>query len=423
MSRVTLSSLLDRSNRNMATGTHPVVRESALEVVRRAYAEGINVQISEGYRSNARQNHLYAQGRTRSGNIVTNARGGYSWHNYGIAVDFFLTNHTGSTAIWTVDSKWRRAAEIAIDLGFEWGGKWTSFVDYPHLQMAGGLTMAQMRAGRKPNIVSRVGSGSIRPASRPQTSTSESLVDYMNSKKMDSTYGNRAALAKKYGIDNYSGEGYQNLELLRILKGHSVPKISTGWVKNKTGWWYREADGSYPSSQWKRIDSQWYLFNKAGYMLTDWQRVNETWYYMNASGHMQTGWIKPRKSWYYMNDQGAMQTGWVELNKHWYYLDENGRMQTGWIDLGKTWFYTDQSGTMQTGWKYISNNWFYFDDNGGMRIGWYELEDQWYYFNDKGYMQSGLVEVNGKHYYLERSGALITEEAIELEANKHGELK
>ena len=155
---VSLQTLLDRSNRNMATGTHPVVRESALEMIRRAYREGIYVQISEGHRSYARQNDLYAQGRTRPGNIVTNARGGQSWHNFGIAVDFFLVSDDGQRAIWTVNNKWRRAAQIAKQLGFEWGGDWTSFVDYPHLQMTGGLTLAQLRAGRKPNLVSRVNS-------------------------------------------------------------------------------------------------------------------------------------------------------------------------------------------------------------------------------------------------------------------------
>lgn len=154
---VTLQTLLDRSNRNMAQGTHSVVRESALELIRRAYKEGIYVQISEGHRSYARQNELYAQGRTKPGNIVTNAKGGQSWHNFGIAIDFFLVSDDGKQALWNVNSKWRRAAQIGKQLGFEWGGDWTSFVDYPHLQMTGGLTLAQLRAGRKPKLTSKVG--------------------------------------------------------------------------------------------------------------------------------------------------------------------------------------------------------------------------------------------------------------------------
>ncbi|APC48948.1 hypothetical protein BME96_12420 [Virgibacillus halodenitrificans] len=132
---VSLQTLLDRSNRNMDKGTHPVVRDKALELIKRAYKERIYVQISEGYRSHARQQALYDQGRTTPGNIVTNAKPGQSIHNYGTAVDFFLVSDDGQDAIWKVDKKWRRAAAIGKSLGFEWGGDWKSFKDYPHLQM------------------------------------------------------------------------------------------------------------------------------------------------------------------------------------------------------------------------------------------------------------------------------------------------
>jgi len=170
---VSLQTLLDRSNRNMASGTHKVVRESALEIIRRAYKEGIYVQISEGHRPNGRQNDLYAQGRTKPGNIVTNARGGQSWHNYGVAVDFFLTSNDGSKALWTVNNKWRRAAAIGKSLGFEWGGDWTGFVDYPHLQMTGGLSLADLQAGKRPKLTSKVGNKTPAP-SKPSSGGSSS---------------------------------------------------------------------------------------------------------------------------------------------------------------------------------------------------------------------------------------------------------
>ena len=44
--------------------------------------------IVSGYRSSAEQNALYAQGRTTAGPIVTNAKGGQSAHNVGMAIDF-----------------------------------------------------------------------------------------------------------------------------------------------------------------------------------------------------------------------------------------------------------------------------------------------------------------------------------------------
>src|SRR5699024_8557924 len=45
-----------------------------------------------------------------------------------------------------------------------------------------------------------------------------SVVDYMNSKGMDSSYSNRAKLSKQYGISGYEGTSSQNATLLSKLK-------------------------------------------------------------------------------------------------------------------------------------------------------------------------------------------------------------
>jgi len=152
---VSLSILLNRSIRNMGN-VHPVVKESALEVIKRAYDEGIYVQISSGYRSYEEQRRLYNQGRSTSGNIVTNAESGESYHNHKLAVDYFLVSEDGNDSIWVVNSDWRRVAVIGKSLGFEWGGDWISFKDYPHLQMSDGLSVWQLMAGEKPHLVSQV---------------------------------------------------------------------------------------------------------------------------------------------------------------------------------------------------------------------------------------------------------------------------
>jgi peptidoglycan LD-endopeptidase CwlK len=164
MGRVSLDTLLQRSEKNMGSGMNAIVKKSVLEVIRRAYKEGINAQISHGMRTYAQQNALYAQGRTKSGSKVTNARGGYSNHNFGLAVDYFLTSEDGSKAIWTVNSDWKHVAAIAKSLGFSWGGDWTSFRDYPHLEMTGGLSTAQLRAGKRPSLTDRTGIKTTAPS-------------------------------------------------------------------------------------------------------------------------------------------------------------------------------------------------------------------------------------------------------------------
>lgn len=160
---VALQTLLDRSIKNMGSGIHSVVKASALEMIKRAYKEGIYAQISAGYRSMDEQAALYGQGRLyysyRGKNYsnlakpkVTNAKPGQSFHNFGVAIDYFIVTDDGKTALWTINTKWRRVAAIGKELGFKWGGDWTGFKDYPHLEMTGGLSYSQMRAGKKPSL-------------------------------------------------------------------------------------------------------------------------------------------------------------------------------------------------------------------------------------------------------------------------------
>ncbi|MFJ7682314.1 M15 family metallopeptidase [Peribacillus butanolivorans] len=143
---VKLESLIDRSITNMRDGINPTVKESALELIKRAYDENIYVQITSGYRGMEEQAALYGQGRETyvyNGKdygdptmpIVTNAKPGQSNHNFGTAIDFVLMNDDGDRVIWDVNEKWKRVAEIGKELCFKWGGDWTSFKDYPHLEM------------------------------------------------------------------------------------------------------------------------------------------------------------------------------------------------------------------------------------------------------------------------------------------------
>ncbi len=219
---------------------HPVVKQGAEEIIRRAYKQGIYVLFSDGYRSNAEQNALYAQGRTKPGKIVTNARGGQSLHNYGLAIDMFITNQAGTTASWNV-SDLRKVAQIAKGLGFEWGGDWKTFKDNPHLQMTGGLSMAQLQAGQRPNLTLKTGSTSTVKPSKPQTKPTTTkpsgnlgLVDWMKSQKMDSSFNNRKKLAGQYGISNYKGIAAQNNSLLAKLKAGKPKQSAPAKKGNQT---------------------------------------------------------------------------------------------------------------------------------------------------------------------------------------------
>lgn len=141
-----LQSVINKSSKRLEN-LNPWVYNGAIELIKRAYEEGIYVRIVQGYRSIEEQNALYAQGRTTKGQIVTQVHGGYSYHNYGLAVDFCLGNEDMTEVYWDVNDQWWRVVEIAEELGFEAGARWTDFQDTPHIQMAFGLTCQQLMNG------------------------------------------------------------------------------------------------------------------------------------------------------------------------------------------------------------------------------------------------------------------------------------
>jgi len=135
-----------RSEKSIAT-LLPEVQPIARALVQKAAQSGIQIKIISGLRTYAEQDELYAQGRTKSGPKVTNARGGYSNHNFGIAFDvgvFEGTKYLGESA------KYKAVGVLGMDLGLEWGGGWKTIVDQPHFQLrpkwAGGITEKEMLA-------------------------------------------------------------------------------------------------------------------------------------------------------------------------------------------------------------------------------------------------------------------------------------
>jgi len=125
---------------------HPKLRESLLQEYKEAnnlLGKGARLRFAYVYRSNALQDKLYNQKPK-----VTNAKGGQSIHNYGLAFDVVLLydndgNGTFEEASWSMirdfdkDSKadWMEIVNYFKSKGWEWGGDWKSFKDAPHFQL------------------------------------------------------------------------------------------------------------------------------------------------------------------------------------------------------------------------------------------------------------------------------------------------
>ena len=127
-------------------------------------------------------------------------------------------------------------------------------------------------------------------------------------------------------------------------------EVEPKWKRNDTGWWYVNADGSYPTNKWQKINNVWYYFDSNGYMKANsWHKHSDGyWYYLLPSGAMATSWVLISNKWYYFKEDGKMATGWVKYKDHWYYLDaKDGDMKSNqFIKSGNGWYYIKPDGTM-----------------------------------------------------------------------------
>lgn len=139
------------------TSLHPVVAAKMMELIKLTSKAGITILITDGFRSSLEQDALYEQGRSAKGQVVTNVKGGASYHNYGLAIDFALRTPHGDV-IWDLKydgnrngkADWAEVVAIAKTLGFAWGGDWKTFKDYPHLQMDFGYSINELKRGKRP---------------------------------------------------------------------------------------------------------------------------------------------------------------------------------------------------------------------------------------------------------------------------------
>lgn len=96
--------------------------------------DGLDVRIISGTRTYVEQDALFRKGRFGNpGPKVTNARGGQSNHNFGLAWDIGLFE--GGKYI-TAVKKYKELANLVMGVlpNLEWGGNWQSFQDVPHYQ-------------------------------------------------------------------------------------------------------------------------------------------------------------------------------------------------------------------------------------------------------------------------------------------------
>jgi UDP-N-acetylmuramoylalanine--D-glutamate ligase len=121
----------------------PKVKALAEALVASCKKEGIKIVISRGFRSVEEQDALFAKGRTAPGEIITMAKGGQSFHNYGVAFDVrpSLAEERESTR----EEVYRKVGAVGKRLGLAWGGDWKEFLDLPHFEYTAGYSIEDFR--------------------------------------------------------------------------------------------------------------------------------------------------------------------------------------------------------------------------------------------------------------------------------------
>ena len=123
---------------------HPAIQDQVRIIIAELAQMGIYIRVTSAFRTFAEQEAEYAKGRTAPGSIVTNAKAGQSYHNYGLAVDV-VEMLNGITPLWN-NPNWNKIAAVFKKYGFEWGGDFTSIKDKPHFQKPFGYNTNQLYA-------------------------------------------------------------------------------------------------------------------------------------------------------------------------------------------------------------------------------------------------------------------------------------
>lgn len=130
---------------------HPMVSAMARDALSKCKDAGIDILVTSTVRDMEAQEALYAQGRTKPGQIVTNAKPGYSAHNFRVALDVVplrFGKPVWGTSLTEDKELWAKVGAIFESCGFEWAAHWKSFPEWAHFQFTNGLTLADLRAGR-----------------------------------------------------------------------------------------------------------------------------------------------------------------------------------------------------------------------------------------------------------------------------------
>lgn len=139
----------DKYTKQRISQLHPRLRKEAQEAIleaERALPTNVSIRLTSVYRSFSEQDKLFNQKPK-----VTNAKGGQSYHNYGLAIDFVLMIDN-KVADWSTTkdrdkdgtSDWNEVINAFTKRGWKSGAHFKGLRDYPHLEKTFGNSWQQL---------------------------------------------------------------------------------------------------------------------------------------------------------------------------------------------------------------------------------------------------------------------------------------
>ena len=119
-------------------GVHPELARRVRLLADKCSLNGTILHVTCGLRTYSQQDALFRQGRTMPGKVVTQARGGYSAHCFGYAVDIVPADESFPDFVpdWdAMDPRWKMVLQMAKNCGLAEGAEWRTFPDRPHLYL------------------------------------------------------------------------------------------------------------------------------------------------------------------------------------------------------------------------------------------------------------------------------------------------
>ncbi len=135
---------MDRISETRLAKVHPLLARKIRQMADILYADRppVVLRVTQALRTWQEQAALYAQGRSGTGSIVTNAEPGHSYHQYGLAVDVVPLGLDGQPDWNKSHPAWQRIIAVGKTLGLTEGAEFRSFPDYPHFQLTGKLPVS-----------------------------------------------------------------------------------------------------------------------------------------------------------------------------------------------------------------------------------------------------------------------------------------